>query len=146
MKQPYLTSITRNSNQLTNLRSTVLSFYSPLFINAPFYGYLMLLLSYTERKEVETKMRDPGLHPLTLMLFKSFVNRNTAWQKAKIWIKDWGVKSKIKFVKKRERGLLRVKIQKKNSGRACPRTPLETFSLFWKPVIIYPPLRILSSV
>ena len=36
------------------------SFYSPLSISAPFYGYLKLL-SYTERREVETRMRDPGV-------------------------------------------------------------------------------------
>ena len=36
------------------------SFYSPLSISAPFYGYLKLL-SYTERKEAETRMRDTGI-------------------------------------------------------------------------------------
>ena len=36
------------------------SFYSPLSISAPFYGCLKLL-SYAERKEVETRMRDPGI-------------------------------------------------------------------------------------
>ena len=36
------------------------SFYSPLSISAPFYGHLKLL-SYAERKEVETRMRDPGI-------------------------------------------------------------------------------------
>ena len=35
------------------------SFYSPVSISAPFYEYLKLL-SYTERKEIETRMRDPG--------------------------------------------------------------------------------------
>ena len=36
------------------------SFYSPLSISAPFYGYLKLR-SYNESKEVETRMRDPGI-------------------------------------------------------------------------------------
>ena len=52
VKQPHLTSITRIVTviQLTNLKSTVRSFYSPLAISAPFYGYLKLLkLHRTER-------------------------------------------------------------------------------------------------
>ena len=74
------------------------SFYSPLSISAPFYGYLKLL-SYTERKEVETRMRDPGielrtsctkavhnewlLHTIILLFFVFSIRNICREQKAK---------------------------------------------------------------
>ena len=57
-----LTLITRNSNSTDKPEvDSVLILLPPLHqTGAPFYGYLKLL-SYTERKEVKTRMRDPGI-------------------------------------------------------------------------------------
>ena len=41
--------------QLTNVRPMVRYFWSPLFICAPFYGYVIANQSHKESKEVETR-------------------------------------------------------------------------------------------